>query len=319
MPLASRFPALRLAAFALMGLMPFAVSGCVSDSGALLSEAAQSQMQLAAAPIPSAAPRESATSESAEISSEKALALTTVAESGTVSGSAAIDQMIVRHAEENGIPPELAFAVVKVESRYNPHARGAGVYGLSQIKPATARSLGFAGSASDLLDPDTNLTYGMKYLKGAWEKGGHDVCQTAMKYKGGHRATRMTRSASAYCSKVKQHMAALAERRRAPALAVPATTRETAEAPASRPATDAPASRAADAATERGRQNGVPRPKPAPAADQASAAPATTEAGDAKLADATETPKAATETVQRTDTASAKGGRLRPEGNGRSS
>lgn len=241
------------------------------------------------------------------------------AETGTISGSAALDRLIERHAAEAGVPAPLAYAVVRVESRYNPKARGNGVYGLSQIKPATARSLGFSGPTSALLDADTNLTYGMKYLKGAWEKGGHDVCQTAMKYKGGHRATRMTRSASAYCSKVKQHMAALAERRRAPALAVPATTRETAEAPASRPATDAPASRAADAATERGRQNGVPRPKPAPAADQASAAPATTEAGDAKLADATETPKAATETVQRTDTASAKGGRLRPEGNGRSS
>ena len=319
MPFAQRSTALRLAAFALLGLMPIAVSGCVTDSGALLSEAAQSQMQAAAAPVPSAAPRESAKIEVAETPSEKAEGIREVAESGTVSGSAAIDRMIVRHAEENGIPPELAFAVVKVESRYNPRARGAGVYGLSQIKPATARSLGFAGSASDLLDPDTNLTYGMKYLKGAWEKGGHDVCQAAMKYKGGHRATRMTRSASAYCSKVKQHMASLAERRRAPALAIPATTTQSAQAPASRPATDAPASRAADAAVERERQNGVPRPKPAPAADQASAKPGSSEPDDAKVADAEDPKKAASETAEPSDTASAKGGRLRPQANGRSS
>lgn len=146
-----------------------------------------------------------------------------MAESGTVSGSAAIDRMIVAHAKENGIPPALAFAVVRVESRYNPRARGRGVYGLSQIKPATARSLGFSGSASDLLDADTNLTYGMKYLKGAWEQSGHDVCGTAMKYKGGHRTTRMTASARSYCSKVKAHMAELDLSRRAPGRAVPAT------------------------------------------------------------------------------------------------
>ncbi|MCE7029858.1 lytic transglycosylase domain-containing protein [Jiella avicenniae] len=146
-----------------------------------------------------------------------------MAETGTISGSAAIDRMIVAHAEENGIPPALAFAVVRVESRYNPRARGRGVYGLSQIKPATARSLGFSGSASDLLDADTNLTYGMKYLKGAWEQSGHDVCGTAMKYKGGHRTTRMTAAARSYCSKVKAHMAELDLSRRAPGRAVPAT------------------------------------------------------------------------------------------------
>ncbi|TFF19664.1 lytic transglycosylase domain-containing protein [Jiella endophytica] len=144
------------------------------------------------------------------------------AESGTISGSAAIDRMIVQHANENGIPPALAFAVVRVESRYNPRARGRGVYGLSQIKPATARSLGFSGSASDLLDADTNLTYGMRYLKGAWEKSGHDVCGTAMKYKGGHRTTRMTAAARSYCSKVKAQMAELDLSRSAPGRAVPA-------------------------------------------------------------------------------------------------
>lgn len=150
-----------------------------------------------------------------------------MAESGTVSGSAAIDKMIIRHAKENGIPPALAFAVVRVESRYNPRARGSGVYGLSQIKPATARSLGFSGPASALLDADTNLTYGMRYLKGAWEKSGHDVCGTAMKYKGGHRANRMTASARSYCSKVKAHMAELDLSRSAPARAVPATVETT--------------------------------------------------------------------------------------------
>lgn len=140
------------------------------------------------------------------------------AERGTISGSAALDRMIEEHAVENGIPPALAYAVVRVESRYNPKARGAGgVYGLSQIKPATARSMGFSGSANALYDPDTNLTYGMKYLKGAWEQGGRDVCKASMKYKGGLRTTRMSKSAARYCSAVKAHMAEIVKRRRMPA------------------------------------------------------------------------------------------------------
>lgn len=131
---------------------------------------------------------------------------------GTISGSAAIDRMIEQAAAENGVPRELAFAVVHVESRYNPKAKGAGVYGLSQIMPATARSLGFSGPAEGLFDPATNLRYGMKYLKGAWEKGGRDICQASMKYKGGHRATTMTRSAAAYCANVKRHIASITGR-----------------------------------------------------------------------------------------------------------
>ena len=134
-------------------------------------------------------------------------------ESGTISGSAAIDRMIEQHARENGLPPALAYAVVRVESRYNPRARGGSAMGLSQIKPATARSLGFSGPASALLDADTNLTFGMKYLKGAWEQGGHDVCKASMKYKGGHRTTRMTSAALRYCSAVKAHMAEVMRQR----------------------------------------------------------------------------------------------------------
>ena len=135
--------------------------------------------------------------------------------SDTITGSASIDKMIERAAADNNIPSELAYAVVRVESHYNPKAKGSGVYGLSQIQPSTARSLGFSGAPSDLYDPETNLRYGMKYLAGAWQQSGHDVCGTAMKYKGGHRTTVMSRSAAAYCANVKRHMAAI-ERRRGP-------------------------------------------------------------------------------------------------------
>ncbi|MDY8111102.1 transglycosylase SLT domain-containing protein [Fulvimarina sp. 2208YS6-2-32] len=213
-----RMPLLFTALFALP------LSACVPNAATVLESAA---------PLPVARPADApspvavaAIQDEKVFSRDREIAAREIAkasEKGTVSGSAAIDGLIAKHAKANDIPVELAFGVVRVESRYNPRARGAGVYGLSQIKPATARSLGFSGSASDLLDADTNLRYGMKYLKGAWDKADRDVCRTAMKYKGGHRATRMTRSASSYCSKVKAHMAEIAKRGGVPAARALAT------------------------------------------------------------------------------------------------
>ncbi|MBO0902480.1 lytic transglycosylase domain-containing protein [Jiella sonneratiae] len=240
------------------------------------------------------------------------------AETGTISGSAAIDRMIVQHAKENGIPPALAFAVVRVESRYNPRARGAGVYGLSQIKPATARSLGFSGSASDLLDADTNLTYGMKYLKGAWEQSGHDVCGTAMKYKGGHRTTRMTAAARSYCSKVKAHMAELDVARRGPGEAVPArieTTRIAERAPAAEDAATVASAGRAASRQQAERRGGaaaslVQATAFAPAAGGPAAATTVTDAERSAPVEAV--PRSIKVTVEhdRPDVASTRGGRV---------
>ena len=67
--------------------------------------------------------------------------------------------------------------VIVRESRYQPGLVGrGGTIGLMQIKLATARSLGYTGDAEGLRDPDTNLTYGVKYLAGAYRaaNGDHD-------------------------------------------------------------------------------------------------------------------------------------------------
>ena len=70
----------------------------------------------------------------------------------------ALDGMIARHAAANGLPADLVHRVVMRESRYTPHARGAGgALGLMQIKHATARGVGYTGSAAGLLDAETNL------------------------------------------------------------------------------------------------------------------------------------------------------------------
>lgn len=123
------------------------------------------------------------------------------------SGRAYADH-IARHAQAAGVPVALAMAVVRIESNHNPKARGrAGEVGLMQIKPQTARGMGFSGSTSALYDPDTNLKWGMKYLAGAYKLAGGDTCGTILRYQGGHYARRMTSAASAYCGKVKRHMA----------------------------------------------------------------------------------------------------------------
>ncbi|MEM7058791.1 MAG: lytic transglycosylase domain-containing protein [Pseudomonadota bacterium] len=76
--------------------------------------------------------------------------------------------MINETADAYGVPRSLVHRVIQRESDYRPRARNGPYYGLMQILPATARQMGFRGKASDLLDAQTNLTYAVKYLRGAW-------------------------------------------------------------------------------------------------------------------------------------------------------
>lgn len=119
----------------------------------------------------------------------------------------ALRDLIASHAAANGVPFALADAVVRIESRYNPRASNGGALGLMQIKPATARGVGFNGSASALYDADTNLRYGMRYLAQAYRMSGGDTCQTVMRYQSGHYATRLNGANRAYCGKARAIMA----------------------------------------------------------------------------------------------------------------
>jgi soluble lytic murein transglycosylase-like protein len=126
-------------------------------------------------------------------------------------GSKSYGAIVARHAVRNGVPVGLAHAVIKIESNYRPLLTGrAGEVGLMQIKPATARMLGYTGSVKGLYDPETNIKYGMKYLAMAQNLGGGTICGTILKYNAGHGAKRMNPVSSAYCSKVKIQLAAAA-------------------------------------------------------------------------------------------------------------
>jgi len=123
-------------------------------------------------------------------------------------GRSAYDAIIARHAAAHGVPLALAHAVIRHESNYRPNARGrAGEVGLMQIKPSTARGLGYSGTTKALYDPETNLRWGMKYLGEAHRLGGGEICGTILKYNAGHAARRMNPRSSAYCASVKRHMA----------------------------------------------------------------------------------------------------------------
>src|SRR4051812_47048239 len=88
---------------------------------------------------------------------------------------AGLEGLIAQHAKSNGVPTDLVHSVIKRESRYNPRAVGrGGAMGLMQIKHGTARALGYAGTPAGLLSAETKLTYGVRYLAGAYKVANGD-------------------------------------------------------------------------------------------------------------------------------------------------
>lgn len=129
------------------------------------------------------------------------------AETVATTGGGSYSSIVSRYAATYGIPASLAHAVITVESNYRVNARGsAGEIGLMQIKPSTARGMGYSGSAKGLYNPETNIQYGMKYLAKAHELAGGDTCGTILRYNAGHGARRMNPVSAAYCSKVKRQI-----------------------------------------------------------------------------------------------------------------
>jgi soluble lytic murein transglycosylase-like protein len=61
-----------------------------------------------------------------------------------------------------------------------------GTIGLMQIKLATARGLGYTGDAAGLRDPNTNLTYAVKYLAGAYRAANGNDSRAISYYAGGY-------------------------------------------------------------------------------------------------------------------------------------
>ncbi|MGB5557949.1 MAG: lytic transglycosylase domain-containing protein [Paracoccaceae bacterium] len=79
-----------------------------------------------------------------------------------------VRRLITRYADLYDVPRGLVHRVVQRESGYNPAARNGPYYGLMQILPQTAATMGHRGPPKSLLNADTNLRFGVKYLRGAY-------------------------------------------------------------------------------------------------------------------------------------------------------
>jgi soluble lytic murein transglycosylase-like protein len=97
-----------------------------------------------------------------------------------------IRALIEKYAAEYDVPVSLIHRVIQRESDYNPAARNGPYYGMMQILPQTAATMGHRGPASALLDAETNLKYGVKYLRGAWLLSDGDEARAVMWYAKGY-------------------------------------------------------------------------------------------------------------------------------------
>lgn len=102
-------------------------------------------------------------------------------------GQADYEALVAAHAQAEGVPEALVHRVIMRESRYQPQLVGhGGTIGLMQIKLATARSMGYTGDAAGLRDPETNLTYAVKYLAGAYRAAHGDHSRAIRYYAAGY-------------------------------------------------------------------------------------------------------------------------------------
>ena len=116
-----------------------------------------------------------------------ALPFPQIAQAGHQAGHSEYDALIATHAAANNVPEALVHRVIVRESRYQPNLVGrCGCIGLMQIKLATARGLGYTGDAQGLRDPNTNLTYGVKYLAGAYRAANGDHNRAMHYYASGY-------------------------------------------------------------------------------------------------------------------------------------
>ena len=94
--------------------------------------------------------------------------------------------LINKYAGIHGIPASLIHRVIQRESDYRPRARNGPYWGMMQILPETARTMGHRGPASALLDAETTLIYAGRYLRGAWIVSDGDEAEAVMWYARGY-------------------------------------------------------------------------------------------------------------------------------------
>jgi soluble lytic murein transglycosylase-like protein len=111
-----------------------------------------------------------------------------------------VSTMAASQAGAAGLPASLVARVIRRESGGNPRAVHAGNYGLMQIRLSTARAMGYTGSAAGLLDPQTNMTYALRYLAGAYRAAGGNESRAIALYSRGYYNQAKAQGFSPYAS-----------------------------------------------------------------------------------------------------------------------
>lgn len=115
-----------------------------------------------------------------------------------------VRNMVAAEAARQGVPTGLALAIAKAESNFRCGAVGrAGERGVMQIKPRTARGLGYKGSPAGLNNCATGIRYGMIYLKQAYRKAGGNIYRAALLYNAGIHSKKKS---SAYAQKISRNV-----------------------------------------------------------------------------------------------------------------
>jgi len=85
-----------------------------------------------------------------------------------------------------GVDPDLAFRLVKVESNFTPRAKSrVGAIGLTQVLPSTARLYEPGLTVEQLYDRDTNLRVGFRYLRDLLERYDNNLERALLAYNRG--------------------------------------------------------------------------------------------------------------------------------------
>ena len=97
-------------------------------------------------------------------------------------------------ATDEGIEPDLAFRLVRLESDFKQHATSpVGAIGLTQVMPSTARYFQKGITREQLYDRDTNLRIGFRYLRGLIREYHGDVGLALLAYNRGPAAVERSR------------------------------------------------------------------------------------------------------------------------------
>jgi soluble lytic murein transglycosylase-like protein len=114
--------------------------------------------------------------------------------------SESVQDMVRKEAMRQGVPVNLALSIAKHESNFKCSAVGKqGERGVMQIKPSTARGIGYKGTASGLNKCQTGIHYGILYLKMAYKQAKGNAYRAAILYNAG---LGTKRKRSAYAEKI---------------------------------------------------------------------------------------------------------------------